>query len=136
MSKEKEMRGGCLCGKVRYTLSDKPFAAEYCHCTQCQKCSGAPVVAWMDVKIKQVKWEKESPTEYASSDDVRRGFCSTCGSTLTYRDERHRDLLTFTISSLDEPNIVSPTYHIFTANALDWLTIDDDFPRHLGIAKK
>ncbi|HHQ4464733.1 hypothetical protein [Aeromonas veronii] len=39
----------------------------------------------MDFHAEQVQWLCGKPTEYASSDFIRRGFCAECGSTLTYR---------------------------------------------------
>ncbi|WP_443019999.1 GFA family protein [Shewanella sp. KX20019] len=34
-------RGGCLCGAIRYQLTAKPFAADFCHCRQCQQSTGS-----------------------------------------------------------------------------------------------
>ena len=33
--------GGCLCGKIRYTLKAEPALTVVCHCTHCQKASGS-----------------------------------------------------------------------------------------------
>ena len=126
-----ELEGGCLCGKIRYITSTKPFAAEYCHCRMCQKQAGAPVASWMDFKLEQVKWLTEKPVEYSSSEFVKRGFCPDCGSSLTFSDKRHSGYFTLTITSLDFPDLVEPTYHIFTESQVKWLKIDDGCKRHL-----
>ncbi len=130
MNDETRMEGGCLCGAVRYSLSGPPFAAEYCHCRMCQKGAGAVVVSWMDFRIEEVTWTAGKPSEYESSEDVWRGFCATCGSTLSFRDSRHPDYLTLTIASLDDPNLVMPTYHIYTESQVQWLVIDDECERY------
>lgn len=122
--------GGCLCGAVRYVAKAPPFAAEYCHCRMCQKGVGSVVVSWMDFKVDQVSWRFDPPTEYLSSETGRRGFCPTCGSTISYRDTRYPDYLTLTIASLDNPNLVTPTYHIYTDSQPDWFKIDDHHPRY------
>ena len=129
---EKEMlAGGCLCGAVRYHAQSKPFAADYCHCKNCLKSTGAPVSAWMDFKIEQVAWQsKDNLVEYESSPQIRRGFCMKCGSTLTFRSVSHPEYLTLAITSLDNPTSVNPTYHIYTENQLPWLVIDDSCRRH------
>ncbi len=36
-----DMQGGCLCGKVRYTISAEPVFTGVCHCTDCQKATGS-----------------------------------------------------------------------------------------------
>ncbi len=122
--------GGCLCGAIRYRLSALPFAAEYCHCRMCQRSAGAAFGNWMDLKQDQVTWTSGTPLEYASSANVRRGFCANCGSTLSFRDERHPEYLTLATTSLDEPNAVPPKRHIYTESQLAWLQIDDDCERY------
>jgi len=33
--------GGCLCGAIRYSVSQAPDKVIACHCTHCQKASGS-----------------------------------------------------------------------------------------------
>ena len=124
------MKGGCHCGAIRYEVSAAPFDADYCHCRDCQKTSGAPVAAWMDFQKDQVTWLGVEPAEYKSSEYIRRGFCPQCGSTLSYRSTRYPDYFTLSIASLDEPDRVKPTYHIYTDSQVSWLSIDDDCERY------
>ncbi len=126
----KNLDGGCLCGAIRYRISGGPFAADHCHCKTCQKSTGAVVASWMDFKTDQIEWSETSPTEFESSEKVRRGFCPTCGTTLSYRNIEHPEFYTLTIASLDLPNLVSPSYHIFTDDQVNWLKIQDDCPRY------
>ena len=123
------LEGGCLCRGLRYQVSALPFAADYCHCLHCQKISGAPVMAWMDFKSDQVTWLKGRLTEYVSSAEVRRGFCEACGATLSFRHLAHPAYITLAIVSLDEPDLVMPTYHIYTDHQRRWCQIQDDLPR-------
>ncbi len=121
--------GGCLCGEVRYAIAGAPFAAEYCHCGMCQKVAGSAFAVWMDVRAVQLTWKKGAPTEYRSSTHVFRGFCAVCGTTLSFRDDRHPAYRTLSISSLDNPHLVRPTYHIYTESQMDWLVLGDDCKR-------
>lgn len=131
MSDNTVLSGGCLCGEVRYTAQAVPFAADYCHCGMCRKSTGAPVSAWMDFKAGQLHWEsRERLAEYASSDGFRRGFCSQCGSTLTYRSVNHPEYVSLAISSLDSADQVQPTYHIYTDDQLPWFDINDNCRRY------
>ena len=84
-----KINGGYYCGDITITgeaLSNKIMA---CHCTDCQKFSGAPyravaVIAADDVKISG------SVTEFlkiAKSGNERvQGFCGKCGSHLYATD--------------------------------------------------
>lgn len=122
--------GGCLCGQIRYQIQGAPFAADYCHCASCQKTSGAPVVAWADFATEQLRWTALSqPKTYASSARVRRGFCEACGSTLTFQHLDYPEYITVAIGSLDVPDQVSPTYHIYVSNQRKWFELKDTLPR-------
>ena len=124
------MKGGCHCGAIRYELSAQPFDADYCHCRDCQRTTGAPVAAWIDFTKEQIHWLHNEPYEYKSSEYIRRGFCPVCGSTMSYRSTRYPDYFTLSITSLDEPDSVRPNYHIHTASQVSWLSIEDDCERY------
>ncbi|MCL1048407.1 GFA family protein [Shewanella abyssi] len=123
-------QGGCLCGAIRYQLTATPFATDFCHCRQCQQSTGSVLGAWMDFNIEEVSWLSGSVTEFQSSEFVRRGFCHHCGSALTFRDTRHPSYITLAIVSLDEPNTVQPSYHIYTDSQLTWLSLSDSCARY------
>ena len=124
------MKGGCHCGAIRFEISGSPFDADYCHCRDCRKTTGAPFGAWMDFKKEQINWNSSEPVEYASSEHIRRGFCGECGSSLSYRSTQYPDYFSLSIASLDEPGLVRPNYHIYTDSQLSWLSIDDDCIRY------
>lgn len=124
-----KMEGGCLCGAIRYYISGSPFCTEYCHCRMCQKSAGSVTVSWMDLRVEQLTWVSSNPSEYKSSENIRRGFCAKCGSSLSFRSTQEPEYISLTIPSLDDPNLVKPTQHIYTDSQVKWLTIDDDCKR-------
>ena len=130
MNIEGKMEGGCLCGDIRYRVVGTAFDSDYCHCRICQKSVGSVVVTWMDFKQEQVEWLGGKPAEYASSEHVRRGFCRICGCSISFRDQRYPEYLTLSTATLDNPNLVSPNYHIYTDSQPTWLKIDDDCERY------
>ena len=77
-----EMKGGCLCGAVRFTATGVETDHEACHCGMCRRWAGSPLLA---ANTESVRFEgEESPEVYDSSEWASRGFCSTCGSSLFY----------------------------------------------------
>jgi hypothetical protein len=85
----------------------------------------------MDFKTEQVIWREQTGlTEYESSADIRRGFCSHCGSTVSFRSVSHEQFLSLAITTLDSPEEVQPTYHIFTDHQLPWHQINDHCERY------
>jgi hypothetical protein len=122
------LRGGCLCGAIRYRISAEPRGADYCHCLMCRRAAGAPVVARMIVANAAFAWIKGEPAIYRSSPQAERLFCAACGTQLALRDEP--DYLDVTLASLDDPEAVHPSYHIWTASRIAWFDTADDLPRY------
>ena len=102
--------GGCLCGAIRYEV-DRIFDVIYCHCKQCRRSSGAPVLLTAQVSGDAFQLTKGSPSEYRTSDSGRSLFCGTCGAGLygEYAPPNHplvRDGRYFSVrvGTLDDPN--------------------------------
>ena len=124
------LAGGCLCGATRYQISAKPRSADYCHCSMCRRAAGAPVVARLTVANEAFAWTTGEPEVYRSSATAERLFCPKCGTQLALRDEP--DYLDVTLASLDTPEAVRPSYHIWTASRIGWFDTADDLPRYPG----
>ncbi len=57
-------------------------------------------------------------------------FCPACGGSLFYLSDETPDLISFMVATLDDPELVPPTAHIFAADGLSWSRIDDNLPKH------
>lgn len=125
-----ELSGGCLCGAVRYHVTTQPGdVADYCHCRQCRKAGGAPVLAWVQVPPERFTVTQGAAKAFASSDRATRWFCGACGSPLYMTDAQARSV-GVTLGSLDDPGAVPPTVHGWTGAQLPWLHIADTLPRY------
>lgn len=107
------LTGGCSCGAVRYEISTSKINAGICHCTDCQRHSGAPFVVWLGIDPKVFNLIQGELKEFGSSKWATRGFCPECGSTLTYRVNDNANEIDIAGGSLDEPNAVPPSFQIF-----------------------
>jgi hypothetical protein len=86
----------------------------------CQKAGGAPFMAFTGgVRQEHFAFTHGAPGIYRSSEIAERGFCSLCGTPLTYR-LIGRDRISVTIGSLDSPAAVAPTEQIGVESALPW----------------
>jgi hypothetical protein len=105
----RRLEGGCQCGRVRYAVQVHDDGAYLCHCRMCQRATGGVSIAFKNVWKVDVSWTRE-PDRYASSPIARRGFCSACGTPLTFEfpDSEHMDL---TVGSFDTPGVFHPTHH-------------------------
>jgi len=114
------MTGGCACGRVRYRAEIDSDEAYLCHCRMCQRATGSLSVAFKNIPRAKVQWENE-PDRYRSSPIASRGYCSACGTSLTfeYPDGEKMDL---TVASFDDPARFRPKHH-FGVESMhrDWL---------------
>jgi hypothetical protein len=122
--------GSCLCGRVRLEVEGELTAPDACHCRQCRKQSGH-VFASTDIlrdHLRVVAGE-DAITWYRSSERVRRGFCSTCGSTLFW-DPLGKPRIAVAMGLFDTPTRTALDKHIFVADQGDYYAICDDLPQH------
>ncbi len=113
-------KGGCQCRAVRFEASDPPKFVCNCHCESCRKATGAAFSTWVGFNEDKVRWDNASPTFYASSKGVRRGYCSACGTPLTYASDQWPGETHFLIGVFDDPNAFTPRKEVFTEDALAW----------------
>jgi hypothetical protein len=128
--------GGCLCGELRYHAARSTEIPAFCHCRTCRKASAAPVVAWITVARDDFAFTQGQPRSYRSSEHVVRTFCPSCGTPLTYANDKYPHALDVTTASLDEPERFPPSDHVWFSHAIPWLQLGDDLPRHAKFRPK
>lgn len=116
-------RGGCLCRAVRFAARGEVIWIAYCHCASCRRHTGAPVSAYAGFRADQVSFDAGSPAIHVSSEGVLRGFCGTCGSTLTYEGRRWPGELHIHLGAMDEPEDFVPSAEAFAEEKLPWLRL-------------
>jgi hypothetical protein len=122
--------GGCLCGAVRYTLHGAPDWSAHCHCRSCQKATGAAFATWAGVKAENFEVIKGQLTVCKTSPGVERGFCGKCGTSLTYVGAGWPGQVSVLAPTLDEPDTVAPTVHVYVEHQLPWVKLADGLPTH------
>jgi hypothetical protein len=131
------LTGGCGCGAVRYEVSERPAGAAYCHCTRCQRRSGAAAQASARVvpgSFRIVAGE-EHVRRWAPAGGFEKAFCGACGSALFAQDPANPDTLAVRMGTFDGDPGVRPSARQFVADAAPWEPIPDDgLPRFDGRA--
>jgi hypothetical protein len=126
------LTGACLCGAISYEISvHAGDVADYCHCRQCRRASGAPVVAWVQVPPARFRVTAGTAKPFASSAHATRWFCPDCGAHLYMTDDAGTSV-GVTLGTLDRPEAVRPTVHGWEAERLPWLYLADELPRYAG----
>lgn len=121
--------GGCHCGAIRYRVSGEPEHVALCHCTDCRKSSGAPMVAWAAFTEESFALTNGEPRTFNSSGASMRSFCPDCGTGLFFRNETFLPgLVDIQTATLDDPDAVRPQAHIQTAERIGWMAHISDMP--------
>ena len=123
------IRGGCLCGAIRYESIGEPYNVTHCHCEDCRKNAGAPFATWASFRRDNFQFTKGKPREIECAGRVR-GFCATCGSALTFMSQSDADEVDVTVATFDRPEIVTPADHIWTEDRISWIKLADNLPQY------
>ena len=122
-------KGSCLCGAVSFEVEGELAPPDACHCTMCRKQSGH-VWASTDIPTSRVTIRgEERLTWYQSSEKVRRGFCSVCGSYLFWDPVRH-ERIAIAMGAFDKPTGTRLGTHIYVADKGDYYDIADGLPQN------
>ncbi|WP_150279099.1 GFA family protein [Halopseudomonas salina] len=121
--------GQCLCGAIRYQLDGEPQTAALCHCRDCQRSAGAPMVAWAMFAESALTLTQGQPKTINSSGTAMRSFCPDCGSGLFYRNAAVLpEIVDVQIATLDDPEALPPAVQIQTAERLHWMLQVQELP--------
>jgi hypothetical protein len=121
--------GGCHCGTVRYEVKGEAQMRALCHCGDCRRHAGAPMMAWAMYPEAAVKVTMGTLKIYASSDHGRRHFCPECGTNLLYTNAVILPgLIDIQIATLDDPQALSPQKQVQTAERIEWMAHVHELP--------
>ncbi|KAF2434881.1 glutathione-dependent formaldehyde-activating protein [Tothia fuscella] len=128
----KILKGGCLCGSIRYEITTTPGLQGLCYCTDCRKSSGSAFVAFMSLPAQDFKLVAGKPRLFInksiSGGERAINFCENCGAHLfggvVGKDDEH----TIYAGSLDSEFIEDfvPKIAIFTKCRPAWGKLESD----------
>ena len=125
--------GGCTCGAVRYRMTSRPLIVHCCHCTWCQRETGAAfalnamIEADRVVLLKGAPETVDTPSESGKGQKIVR--CPDCRIALWSNYAGSGEALRFLrVGSLDEPGRLPPDIHIFTRSKQPWVVLPPDTP--------
>jgi hypothetical protein len=130
---DQPLTGRCLCGGVRFEVTEPLVSAGYCHCTRCQRRTGSAASASARIvpgSLRVVSGE-ELIKAFEPADGFAKLFCSNCGSALWSRHPEDEDVISVRLGAFDDDPGIRPSYRQFVAYAAPWEPLPDDgLPRH------
>lgn len=127
-----EMKGGCLCGQLRYTATAEPVFTAVCHCKDCQKESGTTFNLVVAVPLSAVSIQG-SPRTYTtkgdSGKDYVRRLCPNCGSTILSEPAALPGIAALRAGTLDDTSWLKPGMEIYCDSAQPWVQLGGGMQR-------
>jgi hypothetical protein len=125
------LRGSCLCGAIQYEFAAPLEIIEHCHCSMCRKAHGAAFSTNAVVRTKAliVRSGERLISQYQSSPNRLKCFCSNCGSQLFIRRLDKPDVTVITLGTMDGDLHTRPERHVFVASKAPWYDIADALPQ-------
>ena len=116
--------GGCLCGAIRYEVTEPVTTLRVCHCTDCQKATGTGMSVNVVMPSAALRLLQGKPKSFAKKADsgrtLVRWFCGDCGSPLYSYRENTPERIVLRAGTLDDSSGAKVTSHIWTKSARPW----------------
>lgn len=125
------LQGGCLCGAVRYQVDAEPMMVGNCFCVDCRKTSGTSHCTHAAFPDAGVSVSGEVATYERAADSgnmVSRSFCPSCGAAIHSRNAGMPGMTFIRVSSLDDPDAVTPHITVYASRAPAWAPLDRSKP--------
>jgi hypothetical protein len=122
------LSGGCLCGGVRFELSEPLVVAGWCHCTRCQRRTGTSgsVQARIAPGSLRILAGEELLRAYEPPDGFLKIFCSVCGSSMWSQSREDPEVIAIRLGVFDGDPGIRASARQFVDDAAVWDALPDD----------
>jgi hypothetical protein len=122
------LTGGCGCGAVRFELTAPLASATYCHCTRCQRRTGAGASAngRAESGSFRIVSGEDRLRAWRPEGGAEKWFCGDCGSALFSRTDEDVPQIGVRLGAFDQDPGIRPVAHQFVAYAAPWESLPDD----------
>lgn len=125
--------GSCHCGSIKFEAEIDLDKVTICHCTDCQKMTGAPFRVVVPAEKKSFKLLQGQPSTYlkiADSGNRRlQGFCPNCGTSIYATSEFNQEVFGLRVGTLNQKAEIIPKKQIWHRSAMKWITQIEKIPQ-------
>ena len=128
-----KVHGRCQCGAIRYEADVDPARVQVCHCSDCQRFSGAPYRVSVPAPRESFTITAGTPRVYVKTADSgnkrAQGFCENCGSPVYSAAVEDPPFYSLRVGCLDERASLPPRKQIWCDSAIDWAMDIEELPQ-------
>jgi hypothetical protein len=121
------LTGGCLCGSIRYAITEAPQLAYTCHCRDCQNLTSSAfsmAIVVRDKAFQLMGIEPRSLQAIADSGRIKtRWVCPDCGTWICGASTADTGLRRVRAGTLDDTSWLRPTAHFWTRTKQPWVEL-------------
>jgi hypothetical protein len=119
-----KVHGTCHCGAIAWEGEADPAKVTVCHCSDCQRLSGAAFRASVPTRTEDFVILRGEPVRYVkiaeNGNRREQGFCGRCGTPLYSTDAENPKSYNLRIGPLAERAQLPPQRQIWCGSALPW----------------
>ncbi|KAI1294543.1 Mss4-like protein [Xylaria venustula] len=130
MSATSAKTASCLCGGVKLEIHGAPVMQNLCHCSSCQKSTGAAFGSMAAYKAEQVILTESEPSMLKTYVDktpesgrvLKRSFCGNCGSPVKSLSSAAPGNVVVPIGIIDgDKDAFRPQMEFYCRGKADWV---------------
>jgi len=125
--------GGCTCRQVRYRMTTRPLVVHCCHCRWCQRETGTAFALNAMIEADRVELLAgevevvDTPSLSGKGQKISR--CPHCRIAVWSNYAGAGEAVRFVrVGTLDDPDLLPPDIHIFTASRQPWVVLPPEMP--------
>ncbi|KAI0489639.1 glutathione-dependent formaldehyde-activating, GFA [Xylaria cf. heliscus] len=129
------LHGSCLCGGVKVEVQGDPFRTNLCHCSSCQKSTGAVFGSFAAYNIEQVTLTESEPSVLKTYSDtspesgavLNRSFCGKCGSPVNVTTSKAAGTIVLPVGIIDgDKAAFKPELEFYCKGRANWVSAVED----------
>jgi hypothetical protein len=122
------LQGACLCGGVRFEVTEPFERLSACHCTSCKKISGGGGTVSGRVQTDSIRilTGDDLVKTFQPDEGLSKTFCSACGSNLFGGGWPESEQASVRLSTLEPPYEGRIGSHIYVRSLAPWEVLPDD----------
>ena len=113
-AKQHKLTGRCSCGNVTFETTADPDWVGIRHCDTCRQATGGVLGGACGFPRDAITITGKTHQFYQATAQVRRSFCSNCGSSISYESSQWPSDVHIMIGVFDEPEKLASQPHMFT----------------------